>query len=271
MHANPFSRGERHKGRQPAVTPRRGWKIKGRGCAAHRDDGCVTTPRRRHARRLTARSSLRVMCPQRTCGCTGLATMLCQYGHARPLSPNSRRAAMQLGRDPSHRRCSSIRAGCQPRLGSRIALGFRPHRLWRRVYETLAELASRIDADTQGKIISAAHSRVPIVTPNEQRAPRVRSRPPPEKALRHEGAKEPPQNKPPISGTTDAGTLPFPRVPSLPLTEQEGMQTEHAEIAKERTTQAVRGANVESGLSGLTTAEEFRTILVHLLHHTPFR
>jgi hypothetical protein len=129
VHANPFSRGERHKGRQSSVTPRRGWKIKGRDCAAHRDDGCVTTPPRRHARRLTARSSLRVMCPQRTCGCTGLATMLCQYGHARPLSPNSRRAAMQLGRDPSHRRCSSIRAGCQPRLGSRIALGFRPHRL----------------------------------------------------------------------------------------------------------------------------------------------
>jgi hypothetical protein len=92
VHANPFSRGERHKCRQPAVTPRRGWKIKGRGCAAHRNDGCVTTPPRRHARRLTARSSLRVKCPQRTCGCTGLATMLCQYGHARPLSPNSRAA-----------------------------------------------------------------------------------------------------------------------------------------------------------------------------------
>jgi hypothetical protein len=42
--------------------------------------------------------------------------------------------------------------------------------LWRRVYETLAELASRIDADTQGKIITAVHSRIPIVTPNEQRA-----------------------------------------------------------------------------------------------------
>ena len=40
------------------------------------------------------------------------------------------------------------------------------------------------------------------------------------------------------------------------------MQTnEHAEMATERITQAVRGANVESGLSGPTTAEEFRTIL----------
>jgi hypothetical protein len=103
-----------------------------------------------------------------------------------------------------------------PSVADRIAF-------WRRVYETLAELASRIDADTQGKIISTVHSRIPIVTPNEQRVLRVRPRPQPEKALRHEGAKERPQNKPPISGS-DAGTLPFPRVPSLPMAEHEGMQ-----------------------------------------------
>src|SRR5262245_12957018 len=80
---------------------------------------------------------------------------------------------------------------------------------WRRVYETLAELANRIDAETQGKIISAVHSRIPIVTPDEQRALRVRPRPQPEKAPRHEGAKERPQNKQPTSGS-GAGALPFP-------------------------------------------------------------
>jgi hypothetical protein len=70
-----------------------------------------------------------------------------------------------------------------PSVADRIAL-------WRRVYETLAELANRIDAETQGKIISAVHSRIPIVTPNEQRALRVRQRPQrPDKASRHEGAK----------------------------------------------------------------------------------
>ena len=47
---------------------------------------------------------------------------------------------------------------------------------WRRFYEHLAELANRIDAETQGKIISAVHSRIPIVTPDEQRALRVRPR-----------------------------------------------------------------------------------------------
>jgi hypothetical protein len=144
-----------------------------------------------------------------------------------------------------------------PSVSDRIAF-------WRRVYETFAELASRIDADTQGKIISAVHSRIPIVTPNEQRALRVRSRPQPEKALRHEGAKERPQDKQPISGS-DAGTLP------LPTAEYEGMQTEPAEIAKERTTQAENGKTVESGFSEPNTVEEFTTVLVHLLQYTPFR
>jgi hypothetical protein len=116
------------------------------------------------------------------------------------------------------------------------------------------------------------HSRIPIVTPNEQRALRVRSRPQPEKALRHEGAKERPQNKAPISGS-DAGTLPLPRVPSLPTAEYEGRQTEHAhnQIAEERPTQVENGRRIESGFSKPTAVEEFTTVLVHLLQYTPFR
>jgi hypothetical protein len=145
-----------------------------------------------------------------------------------------------------------------PSVADRIAF-------WRRVYETLAELASQIDADTQGKIISAVHSRIPIVTPNEQRALRVRPRPQPEKALRHEGAKERPQNKAPISGS-DAGTLPLPRVPSL-----QGMQTEHAQIAEERPTQVENRKRIESGFNKSTAVEELTTVLVHLLQYTPFR
>ena len=141
---------------------------------------------------------------------------------------------------------------------------------WRRVYETLAELASRIDADTQGKIISAVHSRIPIVTPNEQRALRVRSRPQPEKAPRHEGAKERPQSRAPISGS-DTGTLPFPVVPSLPTPEYEGMITEHAQIAEEQTAQAENANGVENGFGRPTAVEDFTTVLVHLLQYTPFR
>jgi hypothetical protein len=46
----------------------------------------------------------------------------------------------------------------------------------------------------------------------------------------------------------DVGTLPFPRIPSLPTAENEGMHNErHAEVAKERITQAERGKSVESG------------------------
>jgi hypothetical protein len=140
---------------------------------------------------------------------------------------------------------------------------------WRRVYETLAGLASRIDAETQGKIISAVHSRVPIVTPSEQRAPRVRSRPAPEKAPRNEGAKEVPQNKPPASGTTDASTLPIPHVASLPTTEQEGMQT--ARQPGKRSMQVENAKRGKKGFSEPMAVEEFATVLGHLLQHTPFR
>jgi hypothetical protein len=150
-----------------------------------------------------------------------------------------------------------------PSVADRIAL-------WRRVYETLAELASRIDADTQGKIISAVHSRIPIVTPNEQRALRVRPRPQLEKAPRHEGAKERPQSKAPISGS-DTGTVPFPRGTALSTAEQEGMQTEHAQIAEERPTQVENGKRVESNSSKPMAVEEFTAVLVHLLQYTPFR
>ena len=51
-----------------------------------------------------------------------------------------------------------------------------------------------------------------------------------------------------------------------------GMQpAEHVELANEQKTQAERGENVKGGVGSPTTAEEFRTILIHLLHHTPFR
>jgi hypothetical protein len=84
---------------------------------------------------------------------------------------------MQLGRDPSHRRQGPLRARRQPRLGPCVTIGWRPPRLLAAVYEQLAELADRIDATTQGQIISSVHARVPIVIPNEQRALRVRARP----------------------------------------------------------------------------------------------
>jgi hypothetical protein len=77
-----------------------------------------------------------------------------------------------------------------PSVADRIAF-------WRRVYGTLAELANRIDGETQGKIMSAVHSRIPIVTPDEQRATRVRLLPrPPQKAPRDHGVMSAPRAEP---------------------------------------------------------------------------
>src|SRR5262249_3736012 len=41
---------------------------------------------------------------------------------------------------------------------------------WRGLHERLAQLSNRLDAETRGKVIGAVHSRVPMVTPDEQRA-----------------------------------------------------------------------------------------------------
>jgi hypothetical protein len=139
---------------------------------------------------------------------------------------------------------------------------------WRRTYEQLAALADRIDAETQGKIISAVHARIPIVIPNEQRA--LRARPRPQRSA-HVGVKERPQTEAPTSassGTDADSTIPFPHIPSLPIAENKGTQTEeHAEMATEGITRSTRGENVGSGLGAPSTAEQFRTILLHLLHY----
>jgi hypothetical protein len=129
-----------------------------------------------------------------------------------------------------------------PSVADRIAF-------WRRVYETLAELANRIDAETQGRIISAVHSRIPLVTPNEQRA--LRARPPrqgSQKAPHLQGVDECPQNE-----------------------TERAKAEEHADLPTKGITHAERADNIQGGLSRPTTAEDLRTILAHLLHHTPFR
>ena len=69
-----------------------------RGRAVHRRDGCVTAtlkqgaPSEKHAP--SQLCPARVPLPSEAGGCTGLATMLWQYGHAHSVSPDSRRAAM---------------------------------------------------------------------------------------------------------------------------------------------------------------------------------
>jgi len=42
--------------------------------------------------------------------------------------------------------------------------------LWQRLYERLARLANRLNAEAQAKVLAAVHGRVPMVTADEQRA-----------------------------------------------------------------------------------------------------
>ena len=41
---------------------------------------------------------------------------------------------------------------------------------WRDLHERLAQLSHRLDAERRGKVMVAVHARVPMVTPEEQRA-----------------------------------------------------------------------------------------------------
>jgi len=50
------------------------------------------------------------------------------------------------------------------------AIGGRRIEFWRGLHERLAQLSNRLDAETRGKVMVAVHARVPMVTPEEQRA-----------------------------------------------------------------------------------------------------
>jgi hypothetical protein len=55
-----------------------------------------------------------------------------------------------------------------PSVASRIEF-------WRGLHERLAQVSSRLDAETRGKVLGAVHCRVPMVTPDEQRALQLES------------------------------------------------------------------------------------------------
>ena len=50
-----------------------------------------------------------------------------------------------------------------PSVADRVAF-------WQRVHDRLAKLSNRIDPATQGKLRGDIHNRIPMVTPDEQRA-----------------------------------------------------------------------------------------------------
>ena len=50
-----------------------------------------------------------------------------------------------------------------PTIADRIAF-------WSRLHERLGRLSNRIDGEMQGKVLGAVHARVPMITPDEQRA-----------------------------------------------------------------------------------------------------
>jgi hypothetical protein len=114
--------------------------------------------------------------PLRSCSCAFARQPLgCKAAWSRPAASTVRSATSTSP--------ASARFPHRPRLQTASPSGGAFMKRW-------PSLRTGSTPRTQGKIISAVHSRIPIVTPNEQRALRVRQRPQrPDKASRHEGAK----------------------------------------------------------------------------------
>ena len=70
------------------------------------------------------------------------------------------------------------RRGGSPRQEHVASLGSIPQpptvadriRFWQKLYERLAKLSNRLDAETHRRVLGAAHERVPMVTPDERRS-----------------------------------------------------------------------------------------------------
>jgi hypothetical protein len=127
---------------------------------------------------------------------------------------------------------------------------------WTRLHERLAKLSNRVDAADQGKIMGAVHARVPMVTPDEQRA------------LQLENAKADVKF---WDGLADMHAATAQEHKGLAATAERAAAAgeierakaaEHAELTKDRIARIERGENVSGGLGKPMTREDFERELI---------
>jgi hypothetical protein len=113
---------------------------------------------------------------------------------------------------------------------------------WARLHERLAKLANRVTAEDHGKVLGAIHVRVPMVTPDEQRA------------LQLENAKADARfwdNLAEMHGDVAQGHKGLIAVAERTVANSENAKAasaEHVAQAKDRIARIERGENVEGGL-----------------------
>ena len=136
-----------------------------------------------------------------------------------------------------------------PTVASRIIF-------WCQLHERLARLSNRIDGEAQGKILGAVHQRIPMVTPDEQRA------------LQLENAKADAEQWSNIhnlhAGTVEEHKGFAAKVASTIASAERNAEqvAAQAKEAQERVERIERGENVEGGLQDPLTREDIEAILV---------
>jgi hypothetical protein len=127
---------------------------------------------------------------------------------------------------------------------------------WQRLHERLARLANRVDTATQGKIMSAVHAQVPMVTPDEQRTVQL------------ENAKVDAKQWSDISELHVATAEDYKglaaKVANTITTAEAAAASSaaNAKAAQERVERIERGENVEGGLGKPMTAEDVEAICI---------
>ena len=152
------------------------------------------------------------------------------------------------------------RQGAKVRHEHVAGLGSCPHQpspadrihFWRRLHERLAKLSNRIGAEDHAKILGAVHARVPMPTPDEQRA------------LQLENAKQDAQLWAGARDLNEANVETY-REMTAPIEKAiaNGAETaERAKVAAERVAKIERGEDVHGGLGKPMTREDIEAALL---------
>jgi hypothetical protein len=127
---------------------------------------------------------------------------------------------------------------------------------WRRLHDRLGKLGNRVDPATQAKMLGDVHARVPMVTPEEQRA------------LQLDNAKADADRWSSIHGmqvatVEDQKGLAATVADAITHGEVNAAEAQaKAKAAHERVERIERGENVEGGLGNPATREDFEAALI---------
>ena len=113
---------------------------------------------------------------------------------------------------------------------------------WRRVHERLASLGNRVDAATQAKLLEAIHARIPMVTPDEQRALQL------DNAKAEAGTWDALAGMYADGAADQAGLITKAADARAGLVEGQAEAAAQADRARDRIARIERGENVDGGL-----------------------